>query len=135
MSQNKSFQEVHGVLSILADSHFWPNPANIYIIPDKTGFSLFDVGCGGQNGLDFLLKGLKYWSLDLKDLHTIVLSHAHPDHMGAMGDLLKKVSPTVMIHHLDVGSALNPLHLLIHPYRCLHHTQKPCSNSEVRVYD
>ena len=81
MSDNKSFRETCGILSILADSHLWPNSANVYIIPDSKGFSLFDVGCGGQNGLDFLLKGLAYWNLNLQDLHTVVLSHAHPDHM------------------------------------------------------
>ncbi len=108
MIDNKYYQEIHDICCILADSHFWPNPATVYVIPDEKGFSLFDVGCGGQNGLDFLLKGLAHWNLDIQDLHTVILSHAHPDHMGAMGDLLKKVQPTVMIHHLDVGSALNP---------------------------
>ncbi len=111
MSDNRLFKETGGILSILADSHLWPNSANIYIFPDEKGFSLFDVGCGGQNGLDLLTEGLTYWNLNLRDLHTVILSHAHPDHMGNMSDLLEKANPTVMIHHLDVGAALNPARL------------------------
>jgi glyoxylase-like metal-dependent hydrolase (beta-lactamase superfamily II) len=90
----------------------WPSPANIFVIPDKRGFSMIDVGCGGVSTADNLLKGLDHWGLNLKDLHTVLLSHAHPDHMGAMGWILREIQPQVFIHQLDVAPALDPKELI-----------------------
>ncbi len=103
--------ETHGVLMIASDDPMWPAPANVFVIRDGHGFSLVDVGCGGLSGPDHLMAGLAHWGLDLKDLHTVVLSHAHPDHMGAMGWLLGEVQPRVFVHHLDLESALDPSRL------------------------
>ncbi|MFC1822222.1 MBL fold metallo-hydrolase [Thermodesulfobacteriota bacterium] len=105
------FDEVDGILVILSEGHMWPNPANVFIIPDEKGFSLYDVGCGGKHGADHILKGLAHWNLHLNDLHTVVLSHSHPDHMGAMEWLLEEIQPEVFIHHLDIPSALEPAKL------------------------
>jgi glyoxylase-like metal-dependent hydrolase (beta-lactamase superfamily II) len=108
MDKQNRFQDIHGILSILADDPKWPNPANLYLIPDEKGFSAIDVGCGGHAGLDHFLRGLDHWGLELRNLHTVVLSHAHPDHMGALESILTEVDPRVLIHDLDVVSALDP---------------------------
>jgi glyoxylase-like metal-dependent hydrolase (beta-lactamase superfamily II) len=102
------YNNVEGILTILADDPNWPSSANIYVIPDENGFSLIDVGCGGVAGIAYLKQGLDHWRLKIGQLHTVVLSHAHPDHMGAIGWILKKADPTVYIHHLDIGPALDP---------------------------
>lgn len=101
-------EEVRGIKAIFADDPSWPNPANIYIIPDEDGFSLIDAGCGGAGGLQHLLVGLENWKLPLKRLHTIVLSHSHPDHMGSLGSILTEIKPKVLIHSLDAQTALDP---------------------------
>jgi glyoxylase-like metal-dependent hydrolase (beta-lactamase superfamily II) len=105
------YKNIHGILTIFAQAPNWPNPANIYIIPDENGFSLVDVGCGGASGIADLQKGLHHWKLKIEQLHTVVLSHAHPDHMGAMWWILENANPKVVIHHLDVGPALDPFKL------------------------
>lgn len=110
MDESK-YQNIDGILTIFAQEPNWPNPANIYIIPDGNGFSLVDVGCGGARGIEYLQNGLRHWKLKIEQLHTVVLSHAHPDHMGAMWWILERASPTVVIHHLDAGAALDPLKL------------------------
>ena len=102
------FDDIQGIRIIFAEHTAWPNPANLFIIPDEKGFSMIDVGCGGAPRPKYLIEGLEYWDLHIQDLHTVLLSHAHPDHMGAMGWILQKVRPRVFIHHLDVDSALNP---------------------------
>jgi glyoxylase-like metal-dependent hydrolase (beta-lactamase superfamily II) len=102
------YEEVRGIKAIVADDPNWPNPANIYIIADDEGFSLIDAGCGGSVGLQHLLVGLEKWNLPLKRLHTIVLSHSHPDHMGSLGSILEETKPKVFIHSLDSETALNP---------------------------
>ena len=32
--------------------------------------------------------------MKLDDVHTIVISHAHPDHMGAMDVIYEKINPS-----------------------------------------
>jgi len=107
-----NFVKIKGISAILVENPSWPNPANIFIAPDNEGFSLIDVGCGSDSSRNLLLEGLSYWGLNIKKLHTIILSHAHPDHMGAVGWILEKVRPIVLIHHLEVTSALDPTNLV-----------------------
>ncbi len=111
MDAVEGFADLNGLKVIFAAGPLWPNPANIFAIPDRRGFSMIDVGSGGATGRDYLLNGLNHWGLQLRDLHTVVLSHAHPDHMGAMQYVLEEVHPRVLIHRLDVVSSLEPRHL------------------------
>ncbi len=102
------YNNVEGILTIMADAPDWPNSANIYVVPDENGFAMIDVGCGGINAVELLKEGLRHWNLEIEQLHTVVLSHAHPDHMGAMGWILEEANPKVYVHHLDMGPALDP---------------------------
>ncbi|MBW2649563.1 MAG: MBL fold metallo-hydrolase [Deltaproteobacteria bacterium] len=111
MTSDKKYIDVQGILVIFAESSLWPDPANIFVIPDDRGFSMIDVGGRGNSGYNHLMSGLDHLGLKLPDLHTVVLSHAHPDHMGAMTYILEEVHPKVLIHSLDVVSALNPANL------------------------
>jgi glyoxylase-like metal-dependent hydrolase (beta-lactamase superfamily II) len=111
MAPSSNFENVQGIHTIFAQDSNWPNPSNIFIVPDESGFSLIDVGCGGIAGIEHFVSGLNHWGLKLQHLHTVILSHAHPDHMGALGWILEKNRPKVRIHHLEVESALVPAKL------------------------
>jgi len=100
--------DVQGITVVFAESHLWPNPANLFIIPDNNGYAMIDVGGGGTSGRDHLHAALETRRLSLADLHTVVLSHAHPDHMGAMKYVLEAAAPRVYIHTRDAESSLNP---------------------------
>ena len=89
-------------------SFMWPATAAVYVVTDANGFSLIDVGCGGPGALERLKAGLSRLGLDLSSLGTLVLSHAHPDHMGAARALLSEYRPIVLIHADDVDHARNP---------------------------
>jgi glyoxylase-like metal-dependent hydrolase (beta-lactamase superfamily II) len=112
MDNQGSLQEIQGVFAIFAEDPKWPSPANLYAIADSHGFGMIDVGCGGEAGLQRLVAGLDHWDLELEALHTVVLSHAHPDHMGALAWVLERARPTVFIHELDRLSALDPGNLV-----------------------
>ena len=93
-----------------ANQSLWPASANIIAIKDDEGFILIEVGCGLRKFERELFKRLDRLNLKLDDLHTIVISHAHPDHMGAMSAIYKKISPTdvkVIINEIEKESALN----------------------------
>lgn len=94
------------------DNSEWPHSANVYLITDDRGFSLIDLGCGGDGCVDRIKRGISQLDLPLQELHTVVLSHAHPDHMGASEMLLRECTPTVMIHRDDIEQARDPRRLV-----------------------
>ena len=105
-----------GVISITDDlkmirppSSYWPESANVYVFKDGDGISLFDVGCGSITSVDRLFSALKNLNWESRPVKKIILSHAHPDHMGAMEMLLSEVSPNeIILHEIDVPYALDP---------------------------
>lgn len=108
MKVDAVYEDVRGVYTLIQKNPAWPSSCNLYAVPDDKGFSLIDVGCGHAGAVDFLVAGLKHWGLDLNDLHTVVLSHAHPDHMGALELIRHEVNPRIIIHELDAPSAIEP---------------------------
>ncbi|MBW2614011.1 MAG: MBL fold metallo-hydrolase [Deltaproteobacteria bacterium] len=105
------FEEHGGVLCVIAEDPKWPSPANFYVIPHGNRFAMIDVGCGGSDGAGYLKDALTHWGLRPADCSHVVLSHSHPDHMGAIGWLLKHARPRVFIHGSDVKGAMDPSHL------------------------
>jgi len=104
-----SLEKVRDDLFCLRPPHFmWPATAAVYVVTDADGFSLIDVGCGAPRAVQRLRVGLSGLGLDLSSLHTLVLSHAHPDHMGAAEMLLNECRPTVLIHRDDFDHARSP---------------------------
>ena len=80
-------------LFIKAEKSIWPASANIFVIKDEDGIILIEVGCGLRKFTRQLFKRLEDLNLKLDNVHTIIISHAHPDHMGAMGAIYKKINP------------------------------------------
>jgi len=72
---------------------------------------MIDVGCGGPDGTRYLADALNHWRLQPADCRTVVLTHSHPDHMGAIEWLLKHAQPKIFIHELDLKGAVDPSHL------------------------
>ncbi|MHA1229907.1 MAG: MBL fold metallo-hydrolase [Candidatus Helarchaeota archaeon] len=100
---------------IKADKPIWPASANVVAIKDENGFILIDVGCGLRKFTKKLFRKLEDIGIQLKDIHTIVISHAHPDHMGAMSTIFKEFTKIgknssdlkIFINELEKNSALN----------------------------
>lgn len=79
----------------------WPAPGNSFVLLDGEGAILIDAGCGFRDCYDRLVAFLGGLGIRPADVHTVVLSHAHPDHMGALPFLLEEASPRVIIHELE----------------------------------
>ena len=90
-------------------SPYWPESANVYVFKDGGGISFFDVGCGAVASVDRLFSALKNLKWEARPVRKIILSHAHPDHMGAMDILLSEITPeSIILHEIDLPYALNP---------------------------
>lgn len=94
------------ILTYRPESHKWPAPANSYLLKDDAGGILIDAGCGFEECYGKIREFLKKNGLAPADVHTVVLSHAHPDHMGAMPFLLQESSPRIIIHSLEAPLAI-----------------------------
>lgn len=86
----------------------WPEPANSFLLEDKRGAALIDAGCGWPESYRRIKEFLAGHGFAPRDVHTVVLSHAHPDHMGAMPFLLDEASPRILIHSLEKPLAADP---------------------------
>src|SRR3954467_3365113 len=60
---------------------------NCYAIPDRRGVAIVDPGLPGPGAWDDLLDRLGRAGLQVGDIHTALVTHAHPDHFGNAGRL------------------------------------------------
>lgn len=86
----------------------WPASANVFLVPDAGGATLIDVGCGTEERYRALVDWVADEGFAIGDVHTVILSHAHPDHMGAMRFLLEDISPRVFLHGVEMPLAADP---------------------------
>jgi glyoxylase-like metal-dependent hydrolase (beta-lactamase superfamily II) len=89
----------------------WPASANALLIRDRDGAYLVDVGCGHEDTYIRLKEFITGQGLSITDIHTVVLTHAHPDHMGAMRYLLEEISPRIFLHPVEIPLAAEPSQL------------------------
>jgi len=90
-------------------SPYWPESANVYVFRDGDGVSFFDVGCGAIASVERIFSALKNLKWTSRPVQKVILSHAHPDHVGAMEVLLAEISPEfIILHEIDIAYALDP---------------------------
>src|SRR5437588_7318283 len=74
---------------------------NMYALVDNDGWAIVDTGMGMHDARAALKAGLHKAGLRIDRLHTIVLSHDHPDHIGLSGEMHEKSGATVYMHPID----------------------------------
>jgi len=71
---------------------------NCYALEDERGFALVDPGMPGPESWRSLLARLAAADIPLPRVHTIVVTHSHPDHFGAASMLAKETGAEVVAH-------------------------------------
>lgn len=76
--------------------------SSVLAIRDRKGFSCVEIGGGGDANIRQTLGLLEAEGLDVSDLHTVIISHTHADHMGAIAHF-RKLLPGLMVvdHEID----------------------------------
>ncbi|MGH3632408.1 MAG: MBL fold metallo-hydrolase [Sciscionella sp.] len=70
-----------------SDSASWPSPGNVLVVLDGDGAALVDCGFGTNTAIAALADGMRRIGRPLSSVHTVVCTHPHTDHAGAMAPL------------------------------------------------
>lgn len=78
----------------------FPSPSwvNCYALEAGQGITLIDCGCDWQPGYDALRAGLAEVGLAGAPIHTLIVSHLHPDHVG-MADRIRAEEGARLVMH------------------------------------
>ena len=69
---------------------------NCYALEDERGFAVVDPGLPGQASWDGLLDRLAQASIPLTRIHTVVVTHSHPDHFGGAARLRAETGADIL---------------------------------------
>jgi glyoxylase-like metal-dependent hydrolase (beta-lactamase superfamily II) len=83
---------------------------NVYFLKAKDGFTLIDAGMKGDEKR--IAKALKKIGGNFSDIKRIIITHAHPDHVGALPELIRLSGAPVWIHELDTPVLRGEIDLL-----------------------
>lgn len=71
---------------------------NCYALPDERGVTLVDPGLPGPKAWKELTARLSRADIEVSRVHTVVVTHSHPDHFGQAGRLLADHQARVITH-------------------------------------
>ncbi len=80
---------------------------NCYALEDEHGFALIDPGLPSEESWAALRSRLDQLDANVKNVHTAVVTHSHPDHYGGVHRLQADHEIKVITHH-DFSSAYAP---------------------------
>lgn len=85
---------------------------NVFLLESQGGWALIDAGF--QNDAGKILAALQQIGQQPADIKHIVITHAHPDHIGSLAALKRATNATTYIHPADApiaraGSGFRPL--------------------------
>jgi glyoxylase-like metal-dependent hydrolase (beta-lactamase superfamily II) len=71
---------------------------NMYGLLDDRGLAVVDPGLPGPASWKAIKTRLRSAGFRLKDVHTVIVTHSHPDHFGGAGRIRKEVGAEVVTH-------------------------------------
>ena len=71
---------------------------NCYFLQDERGVAIVDPGLPGPQSWRALVDRLKQAGYKPKDVHTVVVTHSHPDHFGGAGRFRDQYGADILTH-------------------------------------
>ena len=73
--------------------------SSILVIRDAQGLNCVEVGGGGEENIRQTVGLFLQEGLDVSDIHTVIVSHTHADHMGAVAHFRDQIPGMVVVDH------------------------------------
>lgn len=71
---------------------------NMYCLLDDTGAAVIDPGLPGDESWVAIEQRLARANLRVRDVHTVIVTHSHPDHFGGAGRFFAETGCKVIAH-------------------------------------
>ena len=71
---------------------------NCYVLEDERGVAIVDPGLPGRATLKTLTARLASAGIPLERVHTVVVTHSHPDHFGGAGWVRNETGAEIVTH-------------------------------------
>ena len=71
---------------------------NMYVLEDDKGFAVVDPGLPGRDSWDAVVDRLTKAGVPLPRVHTVVVTHSHPDHFGNANRLAEEADADLLTH-------------------------------------
>ena len=71
---------------------------NMYGLLDDRGLAVVDPGLPGPSSRKAMKQRLKTAGFKLSDVHTVIVTHSHPDHFGGAGRIRKETGAELVAH-------------------------------------
>ncbi len=71
---------------------------NCYLLEDERGLAVVDPGLPGEESWDALVDRLRRAGHEVADVHTVVVTHSHPDHFGGAIRLRYETGADIVTH-------------------------------------
>jgi glyoxylase-like metal-dependent hydrolase (beta-lactamase superfamily II) len=94
---------------------------NVYVLLSSDGFRMIDTGYRSDASRDALSRNFRELGLEVRSLRQILLTHAHPDHVGLAQDLAHASGAEVLVHELEVPGPGRPSIRRMDPAWIEHH--------------
>ncbi|HEX9866889.1 MAG TPA: MBL fold metallo-hydrolase [Acidimicrobiia bacterium] len=75
-----------------------PAWVNTYVIEANGGFLLLDCGTDWEPGRDAIRDGFEQLGLESAAVHTLAVSHLHPDHVGMSARIVRELGCRLVMH-------------------------------------
>jgi glyoxylase-like metal-dependent hydrolase (beta-lactamase superfamily II) len=72
---------------------------NMYGLLDDKGLAIIDVGVPGPMTWKAVVARLKEAGFKVSDVHTVIVTHSHPDHFGCAGRLATEADAQLVTHN------------------------------------
>ena len=72
---------------------------NMYGLLDDRGLAIIDVGVPGPSTWKAVKKRLKDAGFKVTDVHSVIVTHSHPDHFGCAGRLANEANAQLITHN------------------------------------
>ncbi len=106
---------MYSTTRIRDDFHFlqysgnaWPTAANAWLVVDSDGLILIDAGLNEPSCFAGLERCIAAAGFETADVHTIVLTHGHTDHVAGVNRILNQHQPRLLLAEECISEATDP---------------------------